>query len=68
MSDLNFIQAFDICEKHLDIPSILDIHDIVHKPVPDKLGVITFVSQLFIHFKDKIPGKNDLTRHGHHVG
>ncbi|KAK3738715.1 hypothetical protein QZH41_018088, partial [Actinostola sp. cb2023] len=47
--------AFDICERLLDIPSILDVRDMVENSVPDKLSILTFVSQLFNCFKDKIP-------------
>ncbi|XP_020901537.1 F-actin-monooxygenase MICAL3 [Exaiptasia diaphana] len=59
LSKDNIIQnnelAFDICERLLDIPSILDVGDMVENAVPDKLSVLTFVSQLFNYFKDKIP-------------
>lgn len=35
---------------------VFDARDMVERDFPDKLGVITYVSQLYEYFKNKIPG------------
>ena len=58
-SDLNnnfFWQAFTMAEKHFGIPMVLDASDMIENAIPDKLSVITYVSQLYEYFKNKTPG------------
>lgn len=40
--------AFDVAEKHLDIPKLLDVGDMLDVPKPDERSVITYVS-LYYH-------------------
>lgn len=47
--------AFSLAEKHFGIPIVLDAGDMVENVIPDKLSVITYVSQLYEYFKNKTP-------------
>ena len=53
---LNSSQAFSVAEKHFGIPIVLDAGDMVENIIPDKLSVITYVSQLYEYFKNRTPG------------
>ena len=56
------LKAFTIAERHLGISVLLDVADMVENIVPDKLSVITYVSQLYQYFKDKTPGMKRILR------
>lgn len=46
----NLMTAFDVAEKHLDIPKMLDPEDITNEPVPDERAVMTYVSSYYHRF------------------
>ncbi|GMT10757.1 hypothetical protein PFISCL1PPCAC_2054 [Pristionchus fissidentatus] len=48
----NLNLAFDIAEKHLDIPRMLDAEDIVYADRPDEKSIMTYVSSFYHAFRN----------------
>ena len=48
----NLNKAFDIAQKHLGIPKLLDAED-VDTPEPDEKSIMTYVS-LFFHYQKSV--------------
>ncbi|KAI7804493.1 alpha-actinin-2b isoform X1 [Triplophysa rosa] len=46
----NLNLAFDVAEKHLDIPKMLDAEDILNTPKPDERAIMTYVSCFYHAF------------------
>lgn len=55
----NLNNAFEVAEKYLDIPKMLDAEDIVNTARPDEKAIMTYVSSFYHAFSgaQKVPGR-----------
>jgi len=47
----NLTYAFEVAEKHLDIPKMLDPEDLINTPKPDERAIMTYVSCYYHAFQ-----------------
>ena len=49
-----FRQAFEVAEKELSIPPVMSAEDMAKREIPDKLTIVSYLSQFYELFKHEL--------------
>ncbi|KAL6631173.1 calponin homology domain-containing protein [Neocallimastix sp. 'constans'] len=60
----NLTKAFEVAEKELNIPKLLDVEDFIDVPKPDERSVMTYIAQYFHAFSAQNKVSNSSRRVG----